>query len=74
MIPSRIRVDYSTVQLALPPAFLGTNVGVILNSTLAPIVALALVVIIFTASAIITLKKGITLYKAESKLKNKKKN
>ena len=73
VIHTWIRVDYTSVSLALPPSFLGTNVGVILNKTLAPILNLALVVTIFTASAIITLKKGITLWKAESKLKKENK-
>ena len=66
-------MDYTSVSIALPPSFLGTNVGVILNETLAPIVNLVLIVGIFTASAIITLKKGITLWKAESKLKKESK-
>ena len=68
----RTIIDYSIVAIMLPTGLLGTVIGVFLNKTLPEGVQVIVLAILLLFVTYATLRKGIKLFKAESRsLKSK---
>ncbi len=61
---SRVRVDYTSVLVALPPSFLGSYLGIIVNFSIAPGISFCIIALTFLTGTVLIFKKAIQTCKS----------